>query len=161
MLFGDGGARNASDVALFLALVELCVALLDRLDVKMVLRHVHLLYTEVLELAARNAHVSGYYKLARALNGVCERGGYFECGRRSADGTGDGTGDGGVASHTGSAAAGGTAAGGVATGGWRGVSSSDAMDVEAIHGRTIQIGPDSFGISVLSDAADAVRPDAL
>ena len=70
--------KNVGDLALFLALIEVCEALLPKADPRMLLSHAHVLSLELVDKATAYPHVSGFYKLMRLLVLACEEHGYFD-----------------------------------------------------------------------------------
>jgi len=70
--------KNVGDLALFLALIEVCEALIPKADPRMLLGHAHVLSLELVDKATAYPHVSGFYKLMRLVVLACEEHGYFD-----------------------------------------------------------------------------------
>lgn len=75
---------NRGDLFLFLGTVRFCEALLPALRPDLFVRWVHVLLIDLVGLASRSPHISGFVKLLRAVLAVCARCDYFESGSAGA-----------------------------------------------------------------------------
>ena len=75
---GRALVKNVGDLTLFLALIEVCEALLPKAEPRMLLGHAHVLSLELVDKATAYPHVSGFYKLMRLVVLACEEHGYFD-----------------------------------------------------------------------------------
>jgi hypothetical protein len=76
---------NRGDLFLFLGTVRFCEALLPEVRPDLFVQWVHLLLLELVALASRSPHISGFVKLLRAVLVVCARCDYFETAAAAAE----------------------------------------------------------------------------